>query len=152
MKIYKPGDYFRVNGNENLSRLAVCDDEHKAGLIMSNGRFHRILVRVNDLSAITHEEVSKMTLYPFEYICSTENTAIVSIAPLSSPTYQPGQRFIICGGKYILAQVASSNVALISLQSGNRFHDPMTEVGNVTTITEEEMLLATGGAHYELID
>ena len=42
-----------------------------------------------------------------------------------SNVFYPGQRFIVNGSRYILAQVDSEMFAFISVNDGNRWHDPV---------------------------
>lgn len=67
------------------------------------------------------------------------------------PTYSYGDNFVVTesrfpntiGDKLKLCQVESSRVALISMNSGNRYSDPII-VENPTAITEEELNLVLG--------
>ena len=55
-------------------------------------------------------------------------------------TYYIGQRFNIGYDEYIIAQVGSSLVALILLQTGNRLREPI-KVANPYVITKDELSL-----------
>jgi len=66
----------------------------------------------------------------------------------SKKTYSVGQRIMIQAFdstfvEYIVAQISSKLVAAISLDSGNRWRNPMAVV-NVCKITEDEMNIIIG--------
>jgi len=59
-------------------------------------------------------------------------------------TYCMGDRFKLDDGEeYLLAQVAPNMVSLISLNSGNRYRDPI-KVDNPLSITKEELMQMSG--------
>ena len=63
-------------------------------------------------------------------------------------TYQIGDRFDRdVSGPHLLAQVATKEVVLISLQYGNRFTDPV-EVENLFYITQQEFDRISGGVKF----
>ncbi len=71
-------------------------------------------------------------------------------------TYAIGQKFQNTGmfpEVYILAQVAFKQVGLVSIESGNRWYDPVT-VLDVTKITETEFEVIAGNSpeQFELIN
>jgi hypothetical protein len=68
--------------------------------------------------------------------------------------YQIGDRFKVIGWyeKYMLAQVGPGEVALIGLQSGNRFTDPITVSKNCYKINREEIGRLTNGDKFKRTD
>jgi hypothetical protein len=70
-------------------------------------------------------------------------------------TYAIGQKFQNTGmfpEVYVLAQVAFKQVGLVSIESGNRWYDPVNVV-DVTEITETEFEVIAGDTpeQFELI-
>ncbi len=71
-------------------------------------------------------------------------------------TYAIGQKFQNTGmfpEVYVLAQVAFKQVGLVSIESGNRWYDPVT-VNDVTEITDIEFEVIAGDTpeEFELIN
>lgn len=61
-----------------------------------------------------------------------------AVMVVEEPTYRIGQRFLVAGQEAILAQVCGPKVALIDLQAGNRFKDPI-DVKNAMKISLTEL-------------
>jgi len=63
--------------------------------------------------------------------------------------YSIGQRFILRGEEYILAQVERHAVVLIGLHSANRWHNPVS-VCEIYNISREEMYRILGNESYTI--
>jgi hypothetical protein len=95
------------------------------------------------MSQTTFKVPAKFIIDGHAEACSTWKEKLESEFPalftqLQRITFEAGDRFTISFSNYILAQTASDTIALICLENGNRWAEPI-KVGNSLAVTVEEL-------------
>lgn len=150
----KIGDKFKHMGSVfQLVSLGAYSKEVSILSFNSNAVLTTFSCRVKSTVDITKEEFQ--TLNQMDDLSLFKNMDDQPLFP--DPEYSYGDDFIVVsarfsdliGATYKLCQVESGRVALISLNSGNRYSDPI-DVKNPAAVTEQELDRVLGKNYSEL--
>ena len=140
----KQGDVIVYNwsSSENKTEYTImCTDMEPRMAYFSTNSGLYVGFEIEDSQNITKEEFERSGY-------RSERWSHIDGSPLfKDDFYSIGDRFIINGYEYILAQVDPKKCLLIGLESGN-YWSYAVDVDNTSAITESEMFMITRGEAY----
>lgn len=146
MNNLKIGDRLRMKNSNNVYTLVYTMDSEQVWF-MNENNVCCVPFKVKDPDNITPDEFLT-TGYSIAYWESADGSPIY---PATNTTYSVGQKFQqFQSGAYILAQVDTRKVCLISLENGNRYDDPV-EVNDPSRITPFEFDKITGYSIHDFV-